>query len=218
MADVLERKENLTRPLGTTETPVEKGSTRMFEELSESELAGYASRKHGDLFSGMYFDDATGSPEWGTYGLLKELPSGLNPEQVKDFLVQGGRLDLVKKLSPDLQTEQKEKLKHIPGWKREEQAAELSAQSGEPIVPQVEPELSQPDTGITYTPVSTEPANAEAQVAPDNIAGLPAKEMPPGAPIEKLKSMIKNSGSHVEASQLAAELHKQARNTPETKS
>jgi len=225
MVDVLERKDKAEIPPGQTSgIPTSRESSDFLKESassSESEFdpGKYEGRKHGDVFSGMYFDGIDGVPEWGTHGVLKELPNGFTERQVEDFLVTGAHLELVKKLSPDLSVQQKEKLQHIPGWKRKEQAAEVSAtKDREPIVPQVQPDLAQPDKDISYTPVFTEPGNLEVPVAPDNLAGLSAKNIPPGAPLDQLKAMIRKSGSHVGASKLAEELHNQARSTPESKS
>lgn len=188
------------------------------ESDTEFDPAAYQELKHGDVFSGMYFDGTDGVPAWGTYGILQELPQGLNKQQVLDFMVQGGRLELIKKLSPDLPEAQKQNLQHIPGWMRKERSAEsAAADNREPIVPKIDHELIQPDKAISYTPIASEPGSFNAPVAADNLAGLSVKNVPPGAPIERLISMIQGSRPHVEASNLAAELHKQARGAPETK-
>jgi hypothetical protein len=171
-------------------------------------LSGYENRKHGDIISGMYFYDENGKPVWGTYGVLHELPPGLNKDQVVDFLVEGDYLELVKKLSDDLPQSKKDELEHLQGWRRK-LTAETSTEKQEPLVPLVDEAATRPDAGIAITPPG-DSDNISNTIAVDNISAIEARRVGPGTPIEELKKMISGHPNHVTASALAEQLHKQA--------
>ncbi|MCL5435471.1 MAG: hypothetical protein M1275_00055 [Patescibacteria group bacterium] len=214
MVVVLEGKDKRVRPSEISAQEVGKDfAAGAKPELAPGEdLAGCETRKHGDAFLGMYFDGADGKPEWGTYGVLRELPGGLTQEQVTDFLVEGKYLKLVKKLSPDLTPGQKDNLEHILGWRKRVESAVARA---EPVMPKVDLAAIQPDSGIALA--QTPEAGSGSPVALDNMSSLAAKRAGPGAPIEQLKKMISGAPGHVEAAELAERLHKQAGQTPEGK-
>lgn len=219
MPVVPDRKDGLARSAEILPQEIRadfpKGAKAKLEQASGTEnLSGYETRNHGDVLSGMYFDGEDGKPAWGTYGVLQELPKGVSKAEVVDFLVQGRHLELVKKLSPELPQAQKDGLEHMPGWRRK-LAPEAAAEHPAPIVPKVDQAATQPDAGMALA--QTPEAGGGAPVALGNLNAIEASRTGPGAPLEQLKKMIAGNSGHVKASALAEQLHKQARQTPESK-